>query len=83
MVLTMPRPVKLSRVKVATPMSLRRRAHSSTFPEMPPELLRITTAGSRSFPSRGRTSAPASVTAGPPLSPVRIWRSVSVTDGSG
>ena len=82
LVLWMPRAVKLSVTKVATPMPLSSCDQRSTLPPTPPEPCNRMTAGSRSVPVRGMRTTPAIVTGLAFLSPVRNCWSESVRVGT-
>src|SRR6516165_6415627 len=77
----MPRAVKLSVTKVASPKLLSSCDQRSTLPPIPPEPCTRMTAGNRSVPKRGTRNAPAMVTGVPFLSPIRNWWSDSVSVG--
>jgi hypothetical protein len=60
----MPRPVKLSTTKVATPMAVSSRRQTGTLPPTPCEPCTRTTAGTRSAVPRGSVSSPETTAAG-------------------
>ena len=73
--------MKLSMVKVASPMPLSSCDQRSTFPPTPPEPCTRMTAGKRSVPKLGIRNEPAIVTEVPFFSPVRKSRSDRVSVG--